>query len=128
MDMKVPTKCGNPPIFGGLFLVYSGIYQLECISVVLCLNAYTYLLRIYVLFDLFVLPAIECGAWNAKLCQRQPRRHLRCPYFPRHLFCLIYIVFLHNQPATAYRCLCACDLGCRTSRYNRTHLALLRHV
>ena len=58
----------------------------------MCLNAYTYLLRIYVLFDLFVLPAIECGAWNAELCQRQPRRHLRCPYFPRHLFCSIYIV------------------------------------
>lgn len=64
MDMKVPTKCGNPPIFGGLFLVYSGIYQLECISVVLCLNAYTYLLRIYVLFELFTLARLRITALN----------------------------------------------------------------
>jgi hypothetical protein len=40
MDMKVPTKCGNPPIFGGLLVVYSGIYQLEYISVVLCVNVF----------------------------------------------------------------------------------------
>ena len=40
MDMKVPTKCDNPAIFGGLFLVYSGIYQLEYISVVLCVNVF----------------------------------------------------------------------------------------
>ena len=40
MDMKVPTKCGNLPIFGGLLVVYSGIYQLEYISVVLCVNVF----------------------------------------------------------------------------------------
>lgn len=59
----------------------------------MCLNAYTYLLRIYVLFDLFVLPAIECGAWNAELFKRQPRRHLRRPYFLRHLFVQITLSF-----------------------------------
>ena len=68
MDMKVPTKCGNLPIFGGLLVVYSGIYQLECISVVLCLNAYTYLLRICVLFDLSVLTLLRI-------------RHLNCNHF-----------------------------------------------
>ena len=64
MDMEAPTKCGNSPIFGGLLLVYSSIYQLEYISVVMCLNAYTYLLRIYVLFDLFALALLSITNLN----------------------------------------------------------------
>ena len=40
MDMKVPTKCGNSPTFGVLLLVYSGIYQLKYISVVLSVNVF----------------------------------------------------------------------------------------